>query len=79
MPDEDLIRAEWVSVRASGRRSGHPPAVSRLHEIAYCHHYPWSTAAAARAGSSERSETYAAAISPLEDGLLVRGPPKVVV
>ena len=32
--DEDLIRAEWVSIRASRRRAGHPLAVGRLHKVA---------------------------------------------
>jgi len=34
MPDEDLVRAEWVSVRAPLRPAGHPLAVRRLHKVA---------------------------------------------
>ena len=34
MPDEDLVRAEWVSVRATRRRAGHPLAIRRLKKIA---------------------------------------------
>ena len=33
MPDEDLIRAEWMPVRASARRLGNPLAVRCLHQI----------------------------------------------
>jgi hypothetical protein len=34
MPDEDLVRAEWVSVRATRRRAGHLLAIRRLKKIA---------------------------------------------
>jgi hypothetical protein len=34
VPDEDLIRAEGVSVRAPGRRAGDPFSIGGLHEVA---------------------------------------------
>jgi len=34
MPDEDLVRAKTVSVRAAARRAGHPLAIRRLNKIA---------------------------------------------
>ena len=34
VPDEDLVRAERVPVRAAARRSGDPFAVSRLNQLA---------------------------------------------
>jgi hypothetical protein len=34
MANEDLIRAEWVPVRAAARWTGDPLAVRRLHQLA---------------------------------------------
>jgi hypothetical protein len=34
MPNEDLIRAERVSVRTAARRAGHPLAIRGLHKVA---------------------------------------------
>jgi len=52
MPNDDLVRPEWVTVGAVGRRMGDPPAVRRLHQFAQHDYKPKAAADGQRGNAS---------------------------